>query len=143
MLPANAVLSTTGLGGLYFISAPAAGIALGLKWPLVTFLSWAGYSTAGAIVTSLGTFARGGLKRFLHLEPDRSKNRLFWRCWEQGGLLGLSLIAPVTIGPKGACLLGLALGEKPWKLLAAVSLGALPWALALSLATQWGLALVH
>ncbi|MEI7865523.1 MAG: hypothetical protein WCI38_09140 [Chthoniobacterales bacterium] len=143
MLHTSAVLSTTGLGALYFISAPAAGVALGLGWPLSAALSWAGYSAAGLIVAIIGHYARDWMKRKFNVQPNRAKNRIFWKCWEKGGLLGLGLIAPVTIGPKGACVVGLALGEKPVPLVIAISLGAVPWALGLSLATASAFSLVH
>lgn len=143
MLHASAVLSTTGLGGLYFISAPAAGIALGLGWPMSALLAWVGYSAAGIIVSSLGSPARAFLVRKMNLDPAGSKNRFFWRCWQRTGLLGLILISPVTIGPKGAALVGLAMGERPVRLMLSISLGALPWALGLALATNWGISLIH
>jgi hypothetical protein len=114
-----------------------------LGWPLSAFLAWVGYSTAGIIVSSLGAPARAFLMRKINLDPGQRKNRIFWRCWERTGLVGLSLISPVTIGPKGAALIGLALGERPVRLMLSISLGALPWALGLALATNWGFSLVH
>lgn len=143
MFTTSAALSTTGLGSLYFISAPAAGVAFGLGWPLAAMLAWAGYSVAGVVVAVLGTGARGLISRKFNVGPSREKNRFFWKVWDKTGLVGLGLIAPVTIGPKGACLVGLALGEKPVPLVVAISLGALPWALGLSLVTAWGISLVH
>ncbi len=143
MLHASAVLSTTGLGGLYFISAPSAGIALGLRWPLAALFAWTGYSTAGAVVTTIGTSARGLISRKIKIEPDRAKNRIFWACWNRAGLFGVGLISPVTIGPKVAAVMGLAMGERPVRLALAISLGAVPWALGLALATSWGFSLIH
>lgn len=106
-------------------------------------LAWVGYSAAGIIVSSLGSPARAFLIRKMNLDPAGSKNRFFWRCWERTGLLGLILISPVTIGPKGAALVGLAMGERPLRLMLSISLGALPWALGLALATNWGISLIH
>lgn len=143
MLPTSAILGTTGLGGLYFISAPAMGVALGLGWPVAAGLAWLGYSLAGMVVAVLGTGARGWIDRKFNIQPNKTKNRIFWKVWDKAGLVGLGLIAPVTIGPKGACLVGLALGEKPVRLVAAISLGALPWALGLAVFTAWGISLVH
>ncbi len=143
MFHASTALSTAGLGGLYFISAPAAGVALGLRWPLAALLAWAGYSTAGVIVTTIGNSVRNLLNRKMKLDPERAKNRLFWRCWNKAGLFGLGIISPVTIGPKVAALVGLALGERPVRLVLAISLGAIPWAVGLALVTSWGFSLVH
>ncbi len=134
-------LSTVGLGVIYFISAPTAGIALGLKWPVAALLAWAGYSAAGVVVTALGSWTRGMLSKKINIELNREKNKLFWRCWNKTGLFGLGLVSPVTIGPKVAALFGLALGENPVKLMIAISLGAAPWAIGLALATNWGFSL--
>lgn len=112
---------------------------MGLRWPLAALFSWTGYSAAGVIVTSLGAAARGLLGRKAGTGEGRSG--IVWRCWNRAGLLGLGLISPVTIGPKGAALVGLALGERPGRLALAISLGALPWALGLALATAWGVSL--
>ncbi|MBJ7259361.1 MAG: hypothetical protein JHD33_07455 [Chthoniobacterales bacterium] len=83
--------------------------------------------------------AREFLARKFRKLPDISRHKIFRPCWQQGGLLGLGLISPVTIGPKGAALLGLAAGEKPLPLLAYIVAGALPWALGLAWASNCGL----
>lgn len=130
-------MGTLGLGALYFISAPAAGIALGLDWRVATLIAWAGYSAAGILVASLGAPARNFLTRKFKL-PDLTRHRIFQRCWKNGGLIGLGLIAPVTIGPKGAALVGLAAGEKPVPLVAAIIAGAIPWAIGIGWASHCG-----
>jgi len=106
-------------------------------------LAWAGYSAADLIVALIGHYAGDWRQRKFKVQPHREKNRLFWKCCDTGGLLGLGLIAPVTIGLKGACVVGLALGEKPVPLVLAISLGALPRALGLSLATASAISLVR
>lgn len=138
MHPTSALLGTLGLGALYFISAPAAGIALGLDWRVAALIAWVGYSAAGVLVASLGAPARDFLTRKFKRLPDLSGHKIFRRCWERGGLIGLGLIAPVTIGPKGAALVGLAAGEKPARLVAAIAAGAIPWAIGLAWATNCG-----
>ena len=141
MLSTSALLSTTGLGALYFISAPAAGIALGLDWRMAALVAWIGYSAAGLVVAAIGIPAREFLSRKFKKLPDISRHKVFRRCWEKGGLVGLGLISPVTIGPKGAALVGLAAGEKPLPLLAAILGGAIPWAFGLAWAANYGLKL--
>lgn len=138
MLSTSALMSTLGLGALYFISAPAAGIALGLDWRLAALLAWSGYAAAGILVASLGVPARNYISSKFKNLPDLSRHKIFRRCWEKGGLVGLGLIAPVTIGPKGAALVGLAAGEKPIPLLASILAGAVPWAFGLAWATNCG-----
>lgn len=142
MLPTPALFSTLGLGALYFISAPAAGIALGLDWRLSALLAWAGYSAAGIVVAAIGVPARSYLIRKFEKMPDLSRQSIFRRCWEKGGLVGLGLISPITIGPKGAALVGLTAGEKPLPLVASIVAGAVPWALGLAWATNCGFKLL-
>ena len=69
-------------------------------------------------------------KKNFSLTPDSTK--LFWRVLDRYGPIGLGLIAPVTIGPQLAALILLALRIKPTKILAAISLGAIPWILLFS-----------
>jgi hypothetical protein len=138
MLSISALLGTTGLGALYFISAPAAGIALGLDWRLAALVAWGGYSLAGVLVAAIGTPTRAFLARRFRKLPDPSRHKVFRACWQKGGLLGLGLISPVTIGPKGAALVGLAAGEKAVPLVAAIAGGAVPWALGLAWASSYG-----
>lgn len=142
MLSTSVLFGTAGLGALYFISAPAAGIALGLDWRMAALLSWAGYSAAGVVVAAIGAPARAFLARKFKKLPDLSKHKVFRRCWEKSGLLGLGLISPVTIGPKGAALVGLAAGEKPLPLVGSIVAGAIPWAVGLAWATNCGFKLL-
>lgn len=143
MLSTSALMSTLGLGALYFISAPAAGIALGLDWRLAALLAWSGYAAAGIVVASIGVPARNYLARKFKKLPDLSRHKVFQRCWEKGGLVGLGLIAPVTIGPKGAALVGLAAGEKPVPLVASILAGAIPWGFGLAWAANCGFKLLR
>lgn len=138
MLSTAALLGTTGLGALYFISAPAAGIALGLDWRMAALVAWGGYSLAGVLVAGIGAPTREFLARKFKNLPDLSRHKFFRRCWQRGGLLGLGLISPVTIGPKGAALVGLAAGEKPVPLVVAIAAGAIPWALGIAWASSYG-----
>lgn len=142
MHPASALFGTAGLGALYFVTAPAAGIALGLDWRVAALLAWAGYSVAGVIVAAIGAPARDFLARKFKKLPDLSRHKAFRLVWNKGGLLGLGLISPVTIGPKGAALVGLAAGEKPVPLVASIIAGALPWAIGLSWVSNCGFKLL-
>lgn len=139
MLSVSALFGIAGLGALYFIAAPAAGIALGLDWRTAALLAWVGYAAAGIVVSAIGAPARDFLARKFKKLPDLSRHRVFRRCWERGGLLGLGLIAPVTIGPKGAALVGLAAGEKQVPLVTSIAIGAVPWALGLAYAANCGI----
>lgn len=121
-----------GLGFLYFISAIPTTVALGatIWWAAVS--AWLGYSTGAVIMLLLGVPAQEWLlrKKNFSLTPDPQK--LFWRILDRYGVIGLGLIAPVTIGPQLATLVLLALRIRPIKIATAISFGALPWTLLFS-----------
>ena len=70
------------------------------------------------------------------LVPDHTK--LFWRIWHRFGIWGLGLVAPVTIGPQIMAALCVALGEPSRRTQAAISLGVIPWVIAISLLAALG-----
>ena len=118
-----------GLGFVYFIGAIPAGVAAGLRVPMAALAAWAGYSAGAGVVVLAGVPVRDWLvRRFrIPVEPDHSK--WIWRVWARWGLLGLGLIAPVTIGPQIGGLLALAVGGKPAAVWLCLSAGVVPWCL--------------
>ena len=75
-------------------------------------------------------------KMKIDLKPDPTK--LFWRIWHRFGLWGLGFVAPVTVGPQVTAVIALALGESPRRIQLAISLGVLPWVVALGFLTAFG-----
>ena len=133
-----AVLTVFGLGIAYFLAAIPTGVAMHLS-PLVAGISaWAGYTAIGGAMLVIGTPARNWMQRKFKLstEPDRTK--LFWRVWLRWGMPGLGLLAPVTIGPYFAALLGIALGEKPLRVILWVGGGAIPWCIIFAVISAFG-----
>lgn len=138
-----ACLTTVGLGFVYFVATIPAGMAMGLPWPLAAFCGWAGYSLGSVVVVVLGEPLRRWLARRFHFLPDRSRHAAFWKVWDRYGLPGMGLLAPVTIGPQGSTLVGLALGVPPRRLCLAVSLGVVPWCIGIGLVSAAGFRLVE
>ncbi|MFZ4116508.1 MAG: hypothetical protein ACOYK6_07285 [Chthoniobacterales bacterium] len=140
MLPA--LLTAFSLGLLYFISAiPAATMAGAPLWA-ATLLAWFGYSSGALIIILFGAPLRAWLLKKMNLSLQPDHNKIFWRIWNQYGVIGVGLIAPVTIGPEVAALLLLALGEVPKKIVGSIALGALPWALGFAVVIRLGLHLI-
>jgi len=136
-------LSTAfGLGFLYFIAAIPAGVAAGAAAWLAGLAAGLGYVAGAGVVLLAGTPLREWLVRKLKIPVERDPSKLVWRMWEMGGLLGLCLIAPVTIGPQATAVIALAVGEKPRRILTAVVLGILPWCVFLAALTAFGFKLV-
>ena len=129
-----------GLGFLYFIAAIPAGAAAGLPLPVTVVLAWLGYSAGALLVALAGAPLREWLMRRFRVPPRDPKKR-FWRIWDRAGLIGLGLVAPVTIGPQAGALLALAAGSAPWRVTASLSLGVLPWCGLFAVLTHYGIAL--
>lgn len=123
------IFTAFGLGFLYFISAIPTAVALGSPIWQAAVAAWLGYSTGAILILILGVPAQEWLlhKKKFSLTPDPQK--FFWRVLDRYGVIGLGLIAPITIGPQLAALTLLALRIKPTKIALSLSLGALPWVL--------------
>ncbi len=135
-------LSTAfGLGFLYFIAAIPAGVAAGAATWLAALAAGLGYVAGGAVVLAAGAPLRKWLVRKLKIPVQRDPSKLVWRMWERGGLLGLCLIAPVTIGPQATAVIALAVGESPRRIFGAVALGIFPWCVIFAALTAFGISL--
>lgn len=135
------MVTAFGLGFLYFIAAVPAGVAAGSSAWLAGLAAGLGYAAGAGIVLLAGAPLREWLVRKLKIPVERDPSKLVWRMWERGGLLGLCLIAPVTIGPQATAVIALAVGEKPRRILASVALGVLPWCVIFAVLTAFGLKL--
>jgi hypothetical protein len=101
-----------------------------------------GYVVGAGVVLLAGAPLREWLVRKLRISVERDPSKLVWRMWERGGLFGLCLIAPVTIGPQATAVIALAVGEKPRRILGAVALGVLPWCVLFAVLTALGFKMV-
>jgi len=132
------IATTFVLGILYFIAAVPAGVAAGAPAWVAGLVAGLGYVVGAAIVLVAGAPLREWLVRKLKIPVERDPAKLVWRMWERGGLFGLCLIAPVTIGPQVTAVIALAVGEKPRRILTMVALGILPWCILFSALTALG-----
>ena len=138
-----AILSTFGLAFFYFIAAIPAGVALNLSPLLAAITAWASYSAGVALVIVVGAPLRNWLMKRFNISTERDPNKLIWRIWDRYGLIGLSLLAPVTVGAQIGALLGLSMGVKPRSLLIGLSLGVVVWCVAIMLAVMLGLNVIR
>lgn len=130
-----------GLGFVYFLAAIPTGAASGASFWMAGLAAWAGYSCGALFVLVAGAPLRQWLVRKLKIPVERDPSRWVWRAWDRWGLVGLGLLAPVTIGPQASAVLALAVGEKSLRILAALSLGVIPWCVAFAVLTAWGVKL--
>jgi hypothetical protein len=136
------IATAIGLGFLYFIAAVPAGVAAGAPAWMGGLAAGLGYVAGAAVVLLAGAPLREWLVRKLKIPVERDPSKLVWRTWERGGLIGLCLVAPVTIGPQATAVVALAVGEKPRRILVAVALGVLPWCVIFAALTAFGFKLV-
>jgi len=132
------LLTSFGLGFLYFISAVPAGVAAHAPVWMAVMAAWFGYSAGGMLVLVAGAPIRTWIVRKLKIDPTPDPRKFFWRVWHRFGLWGLGLIAPVTVGPQAMAAVALTLGERPLRIQLAIALGALPWAVAFGVLTAAG-----
>jgi hypothetical protein len=132
------IFTAFGLGFLYFISAIPGGVAAHAPVWLAATAAWLGYSAGGLVVLAAGAPLRTWITRKMKIDPTPDPTKLFWKVWGRFGLWGLGLIAPVTVGPQVTAVIALALGESPRRIQLAISLGVLPWVIALGLLTALG-----
>lgn len=143
MQSAVAYATVFGLGFGYFIGAIPAGAAFGLSLFVVPVIAWLGYTLGAVVVILLGEPLRRKLAAKFNLHPrPGTKPGLIHRAWNRYGLPALALLAPVTIGPQLGGILGLALGVSPFRLVSALSLGLIPWAVGITILVALGFRLV-
>jgi hypothetical protein len=95
------------------------------------------------LVAVLGEPIRARLMaRFNKGGNDQSQSPIR-RIWDRFGLIGLSLLAPMTVGSQVGAALGITLGVPPRKVVIGMALGAAVWAAAITLAALLGLTAVQ
>ena len=141
MLPA--IISTFGLAFFYFIAAIPAGAALQLPVSLAALTAGLSYTAGVLVVVLIGAPLRERLAKRFNISTIHDPNKLIWRVWDRYGLIGLSLLAPVTLGAQIGALLGLSLGVKPRPLVIGMGLGVAVWCVGIGTAVALGLQVVR
>ena len=134
----SAIAGTFSLGFFYFVGAIPGGMAAGLSVPVAALVAWCGYAAGAGVMLLLGTPARDWIARKLRIPLVRDPQKWIWRAWDKFGLVGLGLVAPITIGPQAGCLLALAVGEKRWAAFLRLSLGVIPWCIGFAVIFSMG-----
>ena len=133
------VISIFAMAFFYFWAAIPAGLALGLPPVLVIITTSLSYACGAAVVTLLGERVREWVMRRLGRKADVNPDSLIRRIWDKYGLVGLGLLAPVTVGAQIGAALGLAMNGQPRRLFLALALGGLAWSIALTIAISLGI----
>jgi hypothetical protein len=137
------LVGTFALAFVSFWASIPAGIALGLAPAIVAVTAWASYTAGVILVALLGEPLRARLLKRFGGRVASNPNSAIRRAWDRFGLIGLSLLAPVTTGAQIGAIIGLALGVPAPKLIAGMSLGAALWSIGITLAVVLGVAAVR
>ena len=126
----------------FWASIPA-GVALEVAPFVVMLTAWASYMAGVIVVVLVGSPVRARLLKRFGGKVTANRDSRIWRAWNRFGLLGLSLLAPMTTGAQIGALVALSLGAPPRKLILMMALGAALWSGAITLAVVLGVALVQ
>lgn len=134
------VISLFGLAFFYFWPAMPAGLAMGLHPALVVATATLSYVSGAALMLVAGERVRAWMIRRLRRgqTPDSDSPGRLRRLFDRFGVVGLGLLAPMTVGSQTGALLGLALSARPRMVLAWMAVGALGWALLITLVALLG-----
>jgi hypothetical protein len=134
------IASIFSLAFFSFWPAIPAGLALGLSPLAVISTTTASYAAGVALVTLFGERVRNWILKRLGRRAEINPEGRLYRIWSRYGIIGLGLLAPMTVGAQIGAALGLALNSKPRGLFIALSLGALAWSIGLTAAVSLGVA---
>lgn len=136
MLPA--IISTFTLAFFYFIGAIPTGAALKLPIWLAALTAGASYTAGVVLIVIIGTPLRQRLTQRFNIDTTHNPDKLIWKVWDRYGLIGLSLLAPITLGGQIGTLVGLSLGVKPRSLIIGMALGISVWCAGIGTAVSLG-----
>lgn len=134
-----AIAGIFGLAFFYFWSAIPAGLALGLSPGVIITVTTLSYVAGVAIVLLPGERIRAWvMRRWGRKSADEQSNGRMQRIWEKYGIVGLGLLAPMTLGAQLGAILGITLNADPRRLFLWLSLGGLVWSVALTVLVSLG-----
>ena len=137
-----ALISVFGIAFLYFWASIPAGIAQGLSPVLVVITASLSYAAGVGIVVLAGQPIRDWLMKRLGGKGAVNPNSTIRRVWDRYGLIGLALLAPVTVGAQTGAIIGISLNAPPRRLFILMSLGGLLWGIIVAVLVSLGVAAV-
>ena len=133
-----AIVSTFTLAFFYFWAAIPAGLALGLAPLVVIATTSLSYISGAALVVFVGGRVREWVMKRLGKERVLNPDSLLGKAWSRFGVIGLGLLAPMTIGSQAGAALGIALGSPPRKAFLWLCVGGIAWSVLLTVLVSVG-----
>lgn len=126
-----------------FSYAILAGLALGLGPVLIAVTAWVSYTSGVVLAILLGDPIRKRLLARFGGKLASNPQSVVRRVWDRYGLIGLSLLAPVTTGAQIGAILGLSLGVSPRRLIIGLALGGALWSILITVVAVLGVTAVQ
>jgi uncharacterized membrane protein len=138
-----ALASVFGIAFFSLWASIPAGLALNLH-PLAVILTAAlSYAAGVGLIVLVGQPVRDRILRRFGGSATSNPNTPIRRAWDRYGLIGLSLLAPVTTGAQIGAIIGMSLNAEPRRLFLLMSLGGLLWAALFGIAIALGIEVVR
>jgi membrane protein DedA with SNARE-associated domain len=118
------------------------GLALKINPLAVSLICAAGAISGSLVVCLIGAPARAWLASKFGRPSPKRKNRWLEKIWNDHGVLGLGLIAPLLTGAPLGTAVGIALGANVRRLLLWISIGTLLWSVLFTYAGALGFSAV-
>ena len=134
-----AIVSTFTLAFFYFWAAIPAGLALGLAPLVVIATTSLSYISGAALVVFVGGRVREWVMKRLGKERVLNPDSLLGKAWARFGVIGLGLLAPMTIGSQAGAAVAIALGSPPRKAFLWLCVGGIAWSVLLTVLVSVGM----
>ena len=133
-----AVGSIFALAFFYFWPAIPAGLALGLSPLVVIATTSLSYMSGVVLVVVVGGRFRQWVMNRLGRDSVLKPDTLLGRAWARFGVIGLGLLAPMTIGSQLGAGLGVTLDNRPRMVLLWMCIGGMVWSILLTVLVSLG-----
>jgi uncharacterized membrane protein len=140
-----AVMSVFGVAFFSLWGSVPAGLALNLSPVVIAITAAISYAASVALVTLAGTRVRDWMIQRFRLENKLTPNpdSRVYRVWERYGIIGLGMIAPLTVGGEVGALIAVGLHASPRKTFVWMSIGGAVWAVIFTALFVLGIATVQ
>jgi membrane protein DedA with SNARE-associated domain len=136
------VLTVMGLAAIELWVAIPAGFAFNLDPVTTAFAAATGATLGAGIVAFLGERVRIWLMRTFSSKPSDEKPSRIRQIWDQYGVVGLGLAAPLLTGAPLGIAIGLSLGAPSRGLFLWTTIGIVLWTIVLTVVGALGMASV-
>jgi hypothetical protein len=138
-----ALASVFGVAFLSLWASIPAGLALGVHVIAVVVTAAVSYACGVGLIVLVGQPVRQRILRRFGGQAAGNPDSAIMRVWNRYGLIGLSLLAPVTTGAQIGAIIGISLNAPPRRLFVWMSLGGLAWAVVFAALISLGVAVVN